>query len=65
MPLGGMVGGFLVGGIGLGAALFICGTAYFVVTMLPAVDPRWRDIERRSQPTDPDEAPSYAVNSQL
>jgi MFS family permease len=68
MPLGGLVGGFLVGGIGLSAALFICGAAYFVVTMLPAVDPRWRDIERKTtpteHPTDPSEAPSYAVTSQ-
>jgi len=65
MPLGGLVGGFLVGGTGLAAALFICGAAYFVVTMLPAVDPRWRDIDRRSQPTDAVEKPSYAVTGQL
>ena len=43
MPLGGLVGGFLVGGVGLGAAMLVCGAAYFVVTMLPAVDPRWRE----------------------
>ena len=47
MPFGGLVGGFLVGGVGLSAALFICGAAYFVVTMFPAVDPRWREIDRR------------------
>jgi MFS family permease len=50
MPFGGLVGGFLVGGVGLSAALFVCGAAYFVVTMLPAVDPRWRDIDRRPEP---------------
>jgi MFS family permease len=50
MPLGGLVGGFLVGGAGLGAAMLVCGAAYFVVTMLPAVDPRWRDIERQPRP---------------
>jgi MFS family permease len=50
MPLGGLVGGFLVGGVGLGAALVVCGIAYFAVTMLPAVDPRWREIEKRSEP---------------
>ncbi len=49
MPLGGLVGGFLVGGIGLGAALLVCGAAYFVVTMFPAVDPRWRDLDRRPE----------------
>ncbi len=47
MPLGGLVGGFLVGGVGLGAAMLACGAAYFVVTMLPAVDPRWRDLDKR------------------
>ena len=47
MPLGGLVGGFLVGGAGLGVAMLGCGAAYFVVTMLPAVDPRWREIDRR------------------
>jgi MFS family permease len=50
MPLGGLVGGFLVGGIGLAAALLVCGAAYFVVTMLPAVDPRWREIDHRPEP---------------
>ena len=50
MPFGGLVGGFLVGGVGLSAALFICGAAYFVVTMFPAVDPRWREIDRRPEP---------------
>jgi predicted MFS family arabinose efflux permease len=59
MPLGGLVGGFLVGGVGLSAALLVCGAAYFVVTMLPAVDPRWRDIERKPHPTDSEGAPSY------
>jgi len=50
MPFGGLVGGFLVGGVGLSAALLVCGGAYFVVTMLPAVDPRWREIDRRPEP---------------
>jgi len=47
MPLGGLLGGFLVGGAGLTAAMLACGVAYFAVTMLPAVDPRWRGIGRR------------------
>ena len=47
MPLGGLVGGFLVGGAGLGTAMLVCGVAYFAVTMLPAVDPRWRELDRR------------------
>lgn len=27
--------------------MLLCGLAYFAVTMLPAVDPRWREIDRR------------------
>jgi MFS family permease len=58
MPLGGLLGGFLVGGAGLAAAMLVCGAAYFVVTMLPAVDPRWRDLDRRPQP-EREGVPSY------
>lgn len=47
MPLGGLVGGFLVASAGLGAALLICGVAYLAVTLLPAVDPRWRELDAR------------------
>jgi MFS family permease len=50
MPLGGLLGGFLVGGAGLGVAMLVCGVAYFAVTMLPAVDPRWREIDHRPEP---------------
>ena len=52
MPLGGLVGGFLVGGVGLGAAMLVCGAAYFVVTMLPAIDPRWRELDQRPVASD-------------
>jgi MFS family permease len=47
MPFGGLLGGVLVGQFGLTAALLLCGAAYFVATMAPAVDPRWRDMDRR------------------
>jgi MFS family permease len=47
MPFGGLVGGALASGFGLSAALLACGAAYFVVTMLPAVDPRWKEMDRR------------------
>jgi hypothetical protein len=36
-----------VGQFGLTAALLVCGATYFVATMAPAVDPRWRDMDRR------------------
>jgi MFS family permease len=50
MPLGGLLGGSLVSAFGLTTALVGCGIVYFVVTMFPAVDPTWKQIERQ-QPT--------------
>jgi MFS family permease len=47
MPFGGLLAGVLVGGIGASAALVAVGAAYFAVTMLPALDPRWREMDRR------------------
>lgn len=47
MPFGGLLGGVLVTGLGLSPAMLVVGLAYFAVTMLPAVDPRWREIDRR------------------
>ena len=58
MPFGGLLGGVLVGQFGLTAALLLCGAAYFVATMAPAVDPRWRDMDRR--PVAPAPAPETA-----
>jgi MFS family permease len=48
MPLGGLLGGLLVAGFGLSWAMLAVGLVYFAVTMLPAVDPRWREIDRRA-----------------
>jgi MFS family permease len=47
MPFGGLLGAVLVAQLGLDGALFLCGAAYFVVTMMPAVDRRWREMDRR------------------
>ena len=44
---GGLLGGALVDGVGLAWALGTCGAAYFVVTMFPAVDRRWRAIDKQ------------------
>lgn len=49
MPFGGLMAGFLIAGFGLGPALLVCGAAYFVFTMLPAVDPRWREMDDRPE----------------
>jgi MFS family permease len=53
MPFGGILGGLLIAGVGLPAALLVVGAAYFLVTMLPAVDPRWREMDRRPSGDDP------------
>lgn len=47
IPFGGVLGGVLVASIGLSAAMVAVGIAYFLVTMLPALDPRWRELDRR------------------
>ena len=49
IPLGGVVGGLLIGGAGLTAAMLACGAAYFLVTMLPALQPRWRELDKRPE----------------
>jgi MFS family permease len=58
MPLGGLLGGSLVSGFGLTTALVACGIAYFVITMFPAIDPTWKQIERR--PDIPSRLPAAA-----
>ncbi|CAN5352096.1 MFS transporter [soil metagenome] len=50
MPLGGLLGGVLVDAADLQVAMIVTGIAYFAVTMLPAVDPRWREIDVRPAP---------------
>lgn len=46
IPLGGVVGGLLVAATGLAPALLACGAAYFLATMLPAVRPAFREMNR-------------------
>jgi hypothetical protein len=51
MPLGGLVGGALIAGVGLPPALVIVGLAYLATTMAPAFVPSFRQMNRRSQTT--------------
>ena len=55
MPLGGLLGGALVTGFGLTVAMLACGAAYFLVTMLPAADPKWREMDHRPVAASPQE----------
>ncbi len=47
MPFGGILGGVAVAGLGLSPALLLVGAAYLVTTMAPAVQPRWKEMDRR------------------
>jgi hypothetical protein len=47
MPLGGVLGGLLVSGIGLSPALLAVGFAYLVATMAPALIPSFRGMNRQ------------------
>lgn len=51
MPLGGVVGGLLVAGASLSWALAICGAAYFLAAVLPALLPTFRAMDVRPEPT--------------
>ncbi|MBO9578471.1 MAG: MFS transporter [Microbacteriaceae bacterium] len=48
MPLGGLLAGALISGFGLPIAMLAIAAGYFCVTILPALDPRWREMDRRS-----------------
>ena len=47
MPLGGVLGGVLVSGIGLSPALVVRRVAYFAATMAPALIPSFRGMNRQ------------------
>jgi MFS family permease len=46
MPLGGVLGGLAVAGLGISPALLIAGAAYFVTTMAPTRVPSFRRMDR-------------------
>ena len=47
IPFGALLGGVLVAGVGVAPALLVVGGAYLVTTMVPAVRPRWRELDDR------------------
>jgi hypothetical protein len=49
IPFGGLLGGFLVEGVGLEVALVLVAVAYFLATTLPALRPEWREMDARRQ----------------
>jgi predicted MFS family arabinose efflux permease len=53
IPFGGLLGGAAVAGLGISPALLLIGGGYFLATMLPAVQPRWRELDQRPAPVIP------------
>lgn len=50
LPLGGLLGGLLVAGVGVSAALLATGAAYLAATMAPALRPRSFVLDRSESP---------------
>lgn len=50
MPVWAVESGNGAQGLGRPFAMAVCGALYFAVTMLPALDPRWREMDRRPEP---------------
>ena len=50
IPFGGLLGGVAVAAFGLSPALLLIGAAYLATTLAPAVQPRWKDMDRRPEP---------------
>lgn len=47
IPFGGVLGGLLIAAAGLAPAMLLVGAGYFAATMLPALQPQWREMDRR------------------
>ncbi len=50
IPFGGLLGGVAVAGVGIAPALLAVGAAYFAATMLPALRPSFRQMDRAGVP---------------
>jgi MFS family permease len=57
IPFGGLVGGLLSDHVGISTALLTCGVVYAAATLLPALRPEWRDLDRAPTPSAPATAP--------
>ncbi|HEU4675142.1 MAG TPA: MFS transporter [Motilibacteraceae bacterium] len=62
IPLGGLLGGWTVGGLGLPIAVVVVGGLYLAATLDPFLRPAWRDMERR--PLQADDAGDIAPSLQ-
>ncbi|GAA3601363.1 MFS transporter [Kineosporia mesophila] len=67
IPLGGLLCGAAIAALGLSPALLVAGALYFAVTVLPAFNPVWREMDSRpvtagSDPEDPAPAAPATVD---
>ncbi|MGH9211981.1 MAG: MFS transporter [Acidimicrobiales bacterium] len=53
IPVGGLVGGLAVDGLGLTSALLVVGSLYLVVTLVPLAVPVWRELDVVAPTEDP------------
>ena len=51
MPIGGVVAGFAIAGIGLAPALLVAGGVYLVATTVPGFLPQWKQMDARAVPS--------------
>lgn len=51
IPVGGLLAGWLVSGVGVGGALLAVGGGYLLMTLLPFVQPAWRLMDRTTLPS--------------
>ncbi len=69
IPLGGLLGGAAVAGVGLGPVLVATGVVYFLTTNLAGLRPEWREMDRHRgkgragpvRPAAPSDAPRSAA----
>lgn len=62
IPIGGLVGGFLVEGIGLTPTLLVCGGLYLLATLTPFVLPVWKKMDELAERGRAREAGGLAVS---
>lgn len=60
IPLGGLLAGWLVGGLGLAGAVAVVAGLYLVATLDPWVRPAWREMERSPLRPVPERSPVAA-----
>jgi predicted MFS family arabinose efflux permease len=59
IPLGGLLGGWAVELLGLRPAWLLFGGLYLLVTLVPFIQPAWRDVDRPAEPVAAMQEPAH------